>query len=323
MPATPRAVTTAIEHGFERSIERLCALLRYPSVGTDPAHRADTVACAEWLAAELAGLGMEAAVRPTEGMPMVVAHDRTAPSDAPHLLYYGHYDVQPADPLELWESPPFEPAIVDGPHGPRVVARGAVDDKGQLMTFIEAFRAWKAVQGAPAVRVTVFLEGEEESGSKSLEPFLEANRDELAADVCVISDTGMLGVDQPAITYMLRGIAYFEVTLHGPSHDLHSGMYGGAVVNPINALCRILAELHDENGRVRSQASTTTCARSTRPRRRPGARSASTSRPSSQAWACRAPPARPGAACSSGCGRGRPATSTASGAAIPAKAPRP
>jgi acetylornithine deacetylase/succinyl-diaminopimelate desuccinylase-like protein len=179
-----------------------------------------------------------------------VAHDRTAPEGAPHLLYYGHYDVQPADPLELWDSPPFEPAIVDGPHGPRVVARGAVDDKGQVMTFIEALRAWKAVHGALPVRVTVFLEGEEESSSKSLEPFLLANREELRADVCVISDTGMIDVDKPAITYMLRGLAYAEVTLHGPSHDLHSGMYGGAVVNPVNALCRILAGLHDEAGRV-------------------------------------------------------------------------
>jgi acetylornithine deacetylase/succinyl-diaminopimelate desuccinylase-like protein len=239
-----------IDATFQASVARLQDLLRFPSVGVDPRHEADTKACARWLAEQLAGLGMEAAVRPTEGMPMVVAHDRSAPEGAPHLLYYGHYDVQPADPLELWETPPFEPAIVEGPRGPRVVARGAVDDKGQVMTFIEAMRAWKAVHGSLPVRVTVFLEGEEESSSKSLEPFLLAHREELEADVCVISDTGMLDVDKPAITYMLRGLAYAEVTLHGPSHDLHSGMYGGAVVNPINALCRILAQLHDEEGRV-------------------------------------------------------------------------
>lgn len=239
-----------IDQEFARSVARLQELLRFPSVGVDPAHEADTKACARWLADQLGGLGMDATVRPTEGMPMVVAHDRSAPEGAPHILYYGHYDVQPADPLELWESPPFTPVIVEGPRGPRLVARGAVDDKGQLMTFIEAFRAWKEVHGALPVRVTVFLEGEEESSSKSLEPFLTANRDELRADVCVISDTGMIDVDKPAITYMVRGMAYAEVTLRGPSHDLHSGMYGGAAVNPINALCKIVAELHDAEGRV-------------------------------------------------------------------------
>jgi acetylornithine deacetylase/succinyl-diaminopimelate desuccinylase-like protein len=249
MPDTA-PVLRHIEASFADSVERLKDLLRFPSVGVDPRHEADTKACAQWLADQLAGLGMEAGVRPTEGMPMVVAHDRSAPEGAPHLLYYGHYDVQPADPVQLWETPPFEPTVVEGPRGPRIVARGAVDDKGQVMTFIEAMRAWKAVHGALPVRVTVFLEGEEESSSKSLVPFLEANRGELRADVCVISDTGMLDVDKPAITYMLRGLAYAEVTLHGPSHDLHSGMYGGAVVNPINALCCILAGLHDDEGRV-------------------------------------------------------------------------
>ncbi|MEK0085861.1 dipeptidase [Benzoatithermus flavus] len=249
MPDTA-PVLRHIEETFAQSVARLQDLLRFPSVGVDPRHEADTKACARWLADRLAEIGMEASVRPTEGMPMVVAHDRSAPEGAPHLLYYGHYDVQPADPIELWETPPFEPTIVEGPRGPRVVARGAVDDKGQIMTFIEAMRAWKAVHGALPVRVTIFLEGEEEASSRSLEPFLLANRDELRADVCVISDTGMLDVDRPAITYMLRGLAYAEVTLHGPSHDLHSGMYGGAVVNPINALCRILAELHDDEGRV-------------------------------------------------------------------------
>lgn len=243
-------VLRRIDQDFAASVDRLQNLLRFPSVGVDPRHEEDTKACAKWLGDQLAALGMDASVRPTEGMPIVVAHDRTAPEGAPHLLYYGHYDVQPADPLDLWQSPPFEPTIVEGPRGPRVVARGAVDDKGQVMTFIEAFRAWKAVHGALPVRVTVFLEGEEESSSESLEPFLAAHREELAADICVISDTGMLDVDRPAITYMLRGIAYAEVTLHGPSHDLHSGMYGGAVVNPLNALCRIVAALHDDQSRV-------------------------------------------------------------------------
>lgn len=243
-------VLHAIDAGLADSVRRLQELLRIPSVGVDPAHAADTWRCAQWLADQLQELGLTASLRPTDGMPMVVAHD-DAPEGAPRILYYGHYDVQPADPLELWESPPFTPVIVPGPHGPRVVARGAADDKGQLMTFVEALRAWKAVHGQLPVRVTVLLEGEEEASSKNLEPFLHANWDELQADVCVISDTPMLGLDRPAITYMLRGLVYVEVTLFGPSRDLHSGMYGGAVVNPINALCRILADLHDAEGRVR------------------------------------------------------------------------
>lgn len=244
-------VLDRVDRGFAESVERLKELLRIPSVGTDPAFDAETKRCAAWLAEELRAMGMEAAVRPTPGQPMVVAHDRSAPEGTPHLLYYGHYDVQPPDPLDLWESPPFEPVVKDGPQGPRVVARGAVDDKGQLMTWLEALRVWKQVHGRLPVRVSVFIEGEEESSSKSLEPFLLANREELRADVCVVSDTGMLSVDQPAITYMLRGLVYVEITLEGPSHDVHSGMYGGGIVNPINALCRILAGLHDDAGRIR------------------------------------------------------------------------
>ena len=243
-------VLRRIDAGFADSVARLQALLRFPSVGVDPAHAGDTLACARWLADQLAGLGMDASLRPTGGMPMVVAHDRSAPAGAPHLLYYGHYDVQPADPIEPWRSPPFDPVLVEGPHGERVVARGAVDDKGQLMCIVEALRAWKAVHGRLPVRVTLLLEGEEECGSTHLDAFLDAYRDELAADVCVISDTDMLGVDRPAITYRLRGLCYAEVTLHGPAIDLHSGSFGGAVVNPINALCRILALLHDDRGRV-------------------------------------------------------------------------
>ncbi len=243
-------VLAEVERSFERSVDRLVELLRIPSVGTDPAFDADTRRAAAWLADRLAALGLEAAVRPTGGQPMVVAHDRSGPADAPHLLYYGHYDVQPPDPLELWQSPPFEPARVEGPHGPRLVARGAVDDKGQLMTWLEALAAWKAVHGRLPVRVSVLIEGEEESSSKSLEPFLLAHREELGADLCVISDTGMLAVDRPAITTMLRGIAYFELRVDGPAHDLHSGMFGGAVVNPIHVLTELLAALHDRDGRV-------------------------------------------------------------------------
>jgi acetylornithine deacetylase/succinyl-diaminopimelate desuccinylase-like protein len=182
---------------------------------------------------------------------MVLAHHPgTGGSGAPRVLYYGHYDVQPADPVELWESPPFEPRIVDGPHGKRVVARGAVDDKGQVMMFIEAFRAWHEAAGGPPCPVTVMLEGEEESGSASLEPFMLAHAKQLACDVAVVSDTGMWDIDTPAITTSLRGLCYLEATLTGPSHDLHSGMYGGSLRNPINALASMIASLHDATGRV-------------------------------------------------------------------------
>ena len=200
----------------------------------------------------LRSIGFEASVRDTAGQPMVVGH-HPGPDRAggPHVLYYGHYDVQPVEPLELWLSPPFEPTMVTTERGPRLVARGAVDDKGQLTTWLEALRAWHEVHGAPPVKVSVFLEGEEESGSPSLVPFLEANREELRADVCVVSDTGMWDIDTPAIATMLRGLVYVELTLSGPSRDLHSGMYGGAVPNPLNVLTRVLGQLHDGEGRVR------------------------------------------------------------------------
>ncbi|MCS6877250.1 MAG: dipeptidase [Geminicoccaceae bacterium] len=239
-----------LERNFDASVARLCDLLRIPSVGTDPAFAEDTRRAALWLVERLRAIGLRAELRPTAGMPIVVAHDPDAPRGAPHLLYYGHYDVQPPDPLAEWVDPPFAPVIREGPHGKRVVARGAVDDKGQLMTWLEAIAAWKAVHGRLPVRVSVLVEGEEESASANLEPFLRANAEELRADVCVISDTGMLGVDEPAITIMLRGIAYCELRVRGPSRDLHSGMYGGAAPNPIHALCRFLAALHDEEGRI-------------------------------------------------------------------------
>ncbi len=236
---------------FESAVERLCALLRVPSISTDKAYRAETRRAAQLLTDDLASLGFDARIHDTDLHPMVMAHHRGPESgSACHVLYYGHYDVQPPDPIELWDSGPFEPAIVDGPHGKRLVARGAVDDKGQLMTFIEAFRAWINVHGTLPVKVTVLLEGEEESGSPSLDPFLKSHANELAADVCLISDTGMWDIDTPAVTYTLRGLVYAEVTLSGPSHDLHSGMYGGAVVNPANELLGILSALKDDRGIV-------------------------------------------------------------------------
>jgi acetylornithine deacetylase/succinyl-diaminopimelate desuccinylase-like protein len=249
-------VLSHLENAFEPAVERLKALLRIPSVGTDPAFQSETRQAAGWLAEDLASIGFEARLVETPGQPAVVAHHPgpgTAPGGAgvPHVLYYGHYDVQPAEPLELWHSPPFEPTVVEGRHGSRIVARGAVDDKGQTMTFIEAFRAWQAVHGGLPVRVTVFLEGEEESGSPSLEGFLAEHKEELGADVCVLSDTMMWDIETPALGIMLRGLVYLELVLEGPGHDLHSGLYGGAVPNPLNILARMLGELHDEAGRVR------------------------------------------------------------------------
>src|SRR3954471_7555482 len=170
---------------------RLIDWLRIPSISAQPAHAGDCLLAAGWVQDQLQGMGFAASVRPTAGHPVVVAHHPGPGSDAPHLLFYGHYDVQPADPLPLWTSPPFDPVIVEGPRGPRVVARGAVDDKGQTAMWLDSLRAWHAVAGGPPCRVTVLVEGEEEVGSPNLDAFLAANREELSADAAVISDTGM------------------------------------------------------------------------------------------------------------------------------------
>ncbi|HMN97541.1 MAG TPA: M20/M25/M40 family metallo-hydrolase [Phycisphaerales bacterium] len=236
---------------FGVSVERLKEFLRIPSVSTDPEYDAETRRAGQWVVDELRQIGFNAELRETIGHPMVVAtHDGPKGSDAPRALYYGHYDVQPADPLELWESGPFDPIIQPSDHGEKIVARGAVDDKGQVMTFIEAFRAWHETHGTMPTPITVLIEGEEESGSRSLEPFLRDHARELAAAVAVVSDTGMWDIDTPAITSMLRGLVYIEAILHGPSRDLHSGVYGGTLMNPCNGLVEVLGELHDRNGRV-------------------------------------------------------------------------
>src|SRR5919106_1102557 len=244
-------VLAHLSRGRGAAIERWKDLLRIPSIGADPAHYADTRRAASWMVGNLASIGFEASLRETAGQPMVVAH-HPGPGDGagPHVLYYGHYDVQPADPLGLWQSPPFEPTVVEAEHGPRMVARGAVDDKGQVMTWLEAMRGWHEVHGTLPIRVTVFLEGEEESGSPSLEPFVRDHKGELSADVCVVSDTNMWDIETPALATLLRGLLYTEIALRGPTHDLHSGLYGGAVPNALNVLTRILGQLHDEGGRV-------------------------------------------------------------------------
>ncbi len=245
------AVLHSLEEARPAIEERLASFLRIPSVSAQPAHAGDCRRAAGWLAQQLAGLGFKVSVDETDGLPIVRAtHPGMGSATAPRVLFYGHYDVQPAEPLGPWTAPPFEPAFVDGPYGRRVVARGAVDDKGQVMTWLEALRAWHAVIGGPPVPVTVLVEGEEEIGSIHLEPYLEANAEAISCSVALISDTGMLGIDRPAITTRLRGLAYVEVTLRGASHDLHSGMFGGGALNPLNALTAILGRLVDEHGRV-------------------------------------------------------------------------
>ena len=241
------AVLNRIDQNLPQALDRLMVLLRVPSISTDPAFKTDCARAADILVADLQGLGFAASARPTQGHPMVVAH---AGDTGPHLLFYGHYDVQPVDPLTLWDRPPFEPELQDTPKGQVIRGRGTSDDKGQLMTFIEACRAWQAVRGTLPCRLTIFLEGEEESGSPSLIPFLRDNAAELTADIALICDTGLFDRDTPAITTLLRGLLGEEITITGPRMDLHSGMYGGAAINPIRVLSRIIAALHDDTGRI-------------------------------------------------------------------------
>ena len=243
-------VLAYIEANLDAARERWFALLRIPSVSAQPVHKGDCRAAAEWVRGELASMGFEAVLNETPGHPVVLGRHMGAGDGAPHVLFYGHYDVQPAEPLELWDAAPFDPKLTDGPHGKRVVARGAVDDKGQASTWMEALRAWHAVHGTLPIRATVVMEGEEEVGSPNLEPFLSAHRDVLAADVAVVSDTNMWDIDTPALTTRLRGMVYMQVTLRAAKRDLHSGLYGGAALNPVNALTRILGGLHDDAGRI-------------------------------------------------------------------------
>lgn len=239
-------VLTRIDDTLPDAVERLLALLRIPSISTDPAFKADTARAADWLVEELTALGFEASARPTKGHPMVVARHK---AEGPHILFYGHYDVQPVDPLNLWDRDPFDPALEETAKGKVIRGRGAADDKGQLMTFIEACRAWKEVHGTLPGNLTLFFEGEEESGSPSMVPFLEAHGDELKADLALICDTGLFESKTPAITTMLRGLAKVEFTVKAATRDLHSGMYGGLAQNPIRVLTRILGGLFDDENR--------------------------------------------------------------------------
>jgi acetylornithine deacetylase/succinyl-diaminopimelate desuccinylase-like protein len=240
-------VLNYLEQNKARFLDQLCRYVRFPSVSAQPAHREDLVACAEWLVAHCKEIGLEARLCPTAGHPVVVAKTpRPANSAKPSFLIYGHYDVQPPEPFELWKSPPFSPRI----EGRSLFARGASDNKGQNLAHLNAVEAYLATKTPLPCDLTFVLEGEEEVGSQSLEAFLLANRDELKCRAVVLSDTGMPGLDHPAITYALRGICAVEITIHGPSRDLHSGIYGGTVDNPALVLSQVLARLRDKNGRI-------------------------------------------------------------------------
>jgi acetylornithine deacetylase/succinyl-diaminopimelate desuccinylase-like protein len=223
----------------------LLELLRIPSVSADPAFAGDVRRAAEWVRAHLARIGLTAELIETGGHPIVYAESPPVPG-APVALVYGHYDVQPPDPLDEWQTPPFEPTVRDG----KVYARGATDDKGQVLTHVKSVESWLAAAGKPPLQVKLLIEGEEEVGSEHLESFLKANAKRLACDCVVISDTSQFAPGVPAITYGLRGIAYFELKLTGPKQDLHSGVFGGAVANPANALTKMLGALVDADGRV-------------------------------------------------------------------------
>ena len=248
------SVDTILTHAAARREEsraRWFEWLRIPSVSAQPNHAPDCRLAAEWIAAQLREIGFAASLKDTAGHPVVLATHPGPAGAKRHLLFYGHYDVQPAEPMELWTSPPFEPVLVDGPNGKRAVARGAVDDKGQVMTWLEALRFWHDTQGGPPCRITVMVEGEEEVGSKHLPDFLEANADALRdADVVVISDSNMWDIATPSIVTSVRGLVYTQLDITAANKDLHSGLYGGSALNPINLITRILGDLKDEAGTI-------------------------------------------------------------------------
>ena len=241
----PRDLDAFFGANASRIRDELFAFLRIPSVSARTEHNMDTARAADWMADSLRTVGLHATVHSTAGHPVVVGEWRGAPG-APTVLVYGHYDVQPAEPLDLWHSPPFEPTVRDG----KIFARGAVDDKGQLFLHVKALEAHLTVRGSLPVNVVVLAEGEEEIGSPNLTSFVEQNAELLSAEAVVISDSSMFAPGLPSILSSLRGLAYFQLDIEGPTTDLHSGSYGGAVVNPATALARIVATLHDKDWRV-------------------------------------------------------------------------
>jgi len=246
MPTIPSDLREYLDRHESRIEEELFDFLRIPSVSAQPSHRDDTRRGAEWVRDAMTRAGLTAVIHETPGHPVVVGEWRGAGGNVPTVLIYGHYDVQPPEPLDLWTSPPFEPQVRDG----RIYARGSVDDKGQLFLHLKAIEAHLAVRHALPCNVVVIAEGEEEIGSANLEAFVERQRELLACDAVVISDSAMFARGIPSILSSLRGLAYFQIDVRGPSSDLHSGIYGGAVVNPATALAQIIASLHDADGRV-------------------------------------------------------------------------
>ena len=241
----PESVRTYLATHRQAHLARLFELLRFRSVANEPGTPDQCLLCAEWLAEHLGTLGLSAEVVPTSGRPAVLAAAHVD-GRAPTVLVYGHYDVQPPDPLEAWESDPFEPVVRDG----CIYARGADDNKGQLFAHLMAIEAWRQAGGGLPVNLRMFFEGEEEIGSPTLEPFIAEHADRLSADAAVISDSEFFAPGLPSITYALRGLAYVEVTLTGAASDVHSGTHGGALANPNNALARLVAAMHDADGRV-------------------------------------------------------------------------
>ena len=241
-----QSALTYANQNFDHFVERLFDLLRIPSISTDSDYAGDVRKAAEWIADELSRIGVSTVeVCETPGHPIVFAH-HSVDDSLPTVLVYGHYDVQPPDPLDLWKSAPFEPEVRDG----QIYARGSCDDKGQVFMHIKAIESWIAATGSLPVNIKLIIEGEEESGSENLATFIRQNKERLSADIVVISDTAMFAAGVPSITSGLRGLAYTEVILTGPDRDLHSGVYGGAVENPINVLCSLIGRLHDEQHRV-------------------------------------------------------------------------
>ena len=245
------AVLEKIDAELDNSLERLFDFLRIQSISTDPAYKDQCRAAAEFVAKELSGIGFKTGIRPTEGHPVVVGTGRPADGKSPRVLFYGHYDVQPVDPLDLWEAPPFAPRIAMLPDGRKIiVARGACDDKGQVMTFVEACRAFVAVTGQLPLPITTLIEGEEECGSKHLFGFVKNHAEEFRLDLALVCDTSMWDPATPMVTTSLRGLVYEELKIVCADRDLHSGLFGGPAQNPLRVLARILAAMHDEDGRV-------------------------------------------------------------------------
>jgi acetylornithine deacetylase/succinyl-diaminopimelate desuccinylase-like protein len=242
-----KAVLEYLSQNQKRFVRELCELVRFPSVSAQTAHRKDVFRCAEWLTKHCRGVGLEAMLCKTKGNPIVLARTpRARGARKPHFVVYGHYDVQPAEPFDLWRTPPFQPTII----GKSLFGRGASDNKGQHFAHLKAVEAFLKTGTPLPCDLTFLIEGEEEVGCESLPAFLRQKKSQLQAEAFVVSDTGMPDKKHPALTCSLRGIAALEIKLTGPSRDLHSGIYGGSLLNPATALCELLAKLHDAKGRV-------------------------------------------------------------------------